>query len=132
MAFLLQGGMKQEKQILLVEDDVSINHLTTRILERAGYAVVAFTEPVPALEHFLSCNGAFSAAITDLTMIEMSGTELAEKIWARRPTFPIILSSGYVGPEAEEDAKKAGFFALLEKPFSAEHLVDLVGRAALA
>ena len=54
--------------ILFVDDEVSISNMTKSLLERLGYQVAAFTDPVKALESFMLQPDRFDLVITDMTM----------------------------------------------------------------
>ena len=62
-------------------------------------------------------------------MPAMSGLELAEKIHARRPELPIVLSSGFAGQSTREGMAAVGIRFLLEKPYNVEALAHLIARA---
>lgn len=103
--------------ILLVDDDVTVLELTRRVLAEHGYEVLAASGPAAALraarEHDIDL------LLTDQTMPEGTGLELAAKVCELRPGTPVVVMSGYGG---------AG---RLVKPFGAADLIDSV-RAALS
>jgi FixJ family two-component response regulator len=59
-----------------------------------------------------------------------SGQELADELRARRPGLPVVFVSGYTEDHVVEDARRDGATAFVEKPFSAEELLQAV-RAVL-
>jgi two-component system, cell cycle sensor histidine kinase and response regulator CckA len=56
--------------------------------------------------------------VTDFTMPDMTGTDLAEKIAEVRADIPIILCTGFSERISEEEAKKRGIWAFIMKPVS--------------
>jgi PAS domain S-box-containing protein len=114
--------------ILLAEDDPAVRLFVRRILESAGYTVLAAAgaeDAIKASEHW---NGAIEVLVTDIVMPGMHGHELAALIRQTRPGIGIVLMSGYtddaLGPESE-----LGVVEFLSKPFTAVALSRAVGRA---
>jgi two-component system, cell cycle sensor histidine kinase and response regulator CckA len=54
--------------------------------------------------------------ITDLTMPELNGLELARQVRAAGPDVPIILVSGFTSTLTQENLNEAGICQLLPKP----------------
>ncbi len=66
-----------------------------KILEGHGYKVTAFNDPLKALTAFENAPDKFDAVISDLTMPDIKGDKLIEKIHAERDDIPCILCTGY-------------------------------------
>jgi CheY-like chemotaxis protein len=92
------------------------------VLERLGYQVSGYTDPLRALEDFSAQPGAFDAVVTDLSMPGMSGFHLAEALLKLRPDVPIILTTGYVRLEDKEMAGRVGIRELILKPDTIDDL----------
>ena len=60
----------------------------------------------------------FDAVVTDMTMPNMTGVELARKVMEIRPEIPIILCTGYSDLINKEKAKELGIRGFLMKPFN--------------
>ncbi|BBO71274.1 hypothetical protein DSCA_52040 [Desulfosarcina alkanivorans] len=104
------------ERILFVDDEQFQVDLATQALGRLGYRVAARTSSLEALTLFNQDPDAFDLVITDLTMPQLAGKVLAEKIHAIRPDIPIILSSGFSTAISDDDARSMGFSAYLKKP----------------
>ncbi|MEW6674291.1 MAG: PAS domain S-box protein [Thermodesulfobacteriota bacterium] len=104
------------EKILLIDDEASLLYLVKKRLERQGYQVEAFNNPVDALELFRSDPGRFDLIITDMTMPKMTGDKLAKEIFGISPKIPIILCSGYSERINAEKAASLGIRKYLEKP----------------
>jgi YesN/AraC family two-component response regulator len=63
--------------------------------------------------------------ITDLTMPQMTGIELAKKMLKTRPSLPIILTSGYSSQLTSEAVQELGIRELILKPL--DHIALLGG-----
>jgi PAS domain S-box-containing protein len=104
------------ERILFVDDEKFQTDLAVQALGRLGYRVVARTSSLESLALFEQNPDAFDLVITDLTMPQLSGTALVEKMHALRPDLPVILSSGFSSSISDDTAREAGFSAYLKKP----------------
>lgn len=118
---------KGEGTVLLVEDDPAILQLSTRMLQRFGYTVLAAESPEKAL-HIADENlDSIQLLLTDVVMPGMNGRELARKLKERMPNLKLLFLSGYTanvlgGPDG--DSPLAG--PLLLKPFTTAQLAKKV------
>jgi PAS domain S-box-containing protein len=110
------------ERLLYIDDDEAILDLSTRILERLGYRVAGFTNPVEALRVFESQPEEFEGVITDLSMPNMTGFDLARALRERRPDIPILMTSGYARPEDRRLARELGVAEFILKPNTVEEL----------
>jgi two-component system cell cycle sensor histidine kinase/response regulator CckA len=100
-----------------------VRDLVSRVLESAGYVVLAAALPSEA-ERLLDENADVSLLLSDVVMPEMSGYDLAARISKRRPDVRRLFISGYA-PRMQPIHGP-----LLKKPFAPEQLARAV-RAAL-
>jgi CheY-like chemotaxis protein len=114
------------ERVLFVDDEESMVFLMGRWLERLGYRVTGCTVPQKALEMFRSRPHDFDIVLSDLSMPEMSGVELAREILQIRPGMPILITSGYVTPVDNEEVRSLGLPDLLLKPNTVEELGRIV------
>jgi PAS domain S-box-containing protein len=114
------------ERILLIDDEPPIANVTSRILTSLGYQVTSRTSSLEALELFRSKRHDFDLVITDMTMPEMAGDELAEAIKRIRPGIPVILSTGYNKKISGETASKFGIKAFIYKPVAMADLARTV------
>lgn len=96
--------------------------MTRQRLEPLGYNVKAVTSPVEALELLRSDPSRFDLVITDMTMPQMTGDKLVQKILTLRPDMPIILCTGFSAKINGEKAEKIGAAGYLEKPHDQREL----------
>jgi signal transduction histidine kinase/CheY-like chemotaxis protein len=104
------------ERILVVDDEVSLVEMMTRMLERLGYAVVTATRSSEALQLVQRQPDRFDLVITDMAMPEMAGDRLAGKILSRRPDMPVILCTGHSDRIDAEGAAKLGIAGYFMKP----------------
>ena len=75
--------------ILLVDDEVDLLDSYTALFTHYGYAVSSFKSSAKALEQFRKNPDSFNLVVTDQTMPELTGLELASEIQKIRPGKPI-------------------------------------------
>ena len=111
--------------IFVVDDEQGISETLAIILQRNGFAVTSFTNPLEALKQ--ATTGSPNLLLSDVVMPELSGVDLAVSIKEKCPDCKILLFSG----QAETiDLLKAALqqghdFSLVAKPI---HPVDLLRR----
>ncbi|MCP3873987.1 MAG: ABC transporter substrate-binding protein [Desulfobacteraceae bacterium] len=106
------------ESILFVDDEASIVNMTKKTLEGLGYQIETQLNPVEALELFKAKPESFDLVITDMTMPQMTGVNLAEKLKAIKPDIPVIICTGHSAIIDEEKAKLLGIDGLVMKPVS--------------
>ncbi|MCX8044747.1 MAG: response regulator, partial [Desulfobacterota bacterium] len=104
------------ESILVVDDEQAITVMLQDLLESFGYTVVTRTSRVKALELFRAQPGRLDVVITDQTMPNMTGIELAQHILKIRSDIPIILCTGFSEMLDATSAREFGINAFLTKP----------------
>jgi PAS domain S-box-containing protein len=117
------------ERILLVDDEPELADLQKRMLEFLGYIVEVRTSPIEALEFFRTNQKRFDAIITDMTMPQITGLNLAREILAIQPELPIILCTGFSEQADEVKAHSAGIRAFLFKPIVIAELANSLRKA---
>lgn len=118
------------ESILIVDDEILLIEMQQVLLENLGYKVTITSESTQALEWFQESPERFDLVITDLTMPNLRGDELAKKILEIKPDFPVILMTGFSHALEEEQAREIGIKEYLMKPILNEDLSKAV-RSAL-
>ena len=122
----IRGGTET---ILLVEDEKSVRELVSRVLKKYGYKILPAGNGVEALEAWNRHKNEISMLFTDLVMPDnMSGRELAEKLWAERPGLKVIFTSGYSTDIVGQDFKLEPELNYLQKPYQPQVLALAVRR----
>jgi signal transduction histidine kinase len=114
------------ERILFVDDEKAITNVSSQILKRLGYKVEARTNSVEALELFRSRPDLFDLVITDLTMPNMTGDELARELTLIRPDIPIILCSGFSTGIIEKNSRPKTIRAVLMKPLVLHQMAKVI------
>ena len=102
--------------ILLVEDSVLVRVMEKRILEDAGYEVVAAVDGVDALKALGSRS--FAAVVSDISMPNMDGLTLTARVRQDQhySDLPVILVTSLASDEDKQRGLEAGANAYIPKP----------------
>jgi len=103
---------------LIVDDEESVRDILSELLHELGYQTVLAENGIRGLELFKSINESLAVAIVDLTMPEMSGTELVREIRWLNPEIPVILCTGMLFDDKKRELERLGVGTFLEKPFT--------------
>jgi len=104
------------ESVLFVDDEGHLVEVMGQVLSALGYRVTTVRESRNALRLFRENPESFDLIITDMTMPDMTGAELAREILRFRPQTPIILCTGYSELISEEEALRMGIRRFLMKP----------------
>ncbi len=118
--------------ILLAEDNEPIRRIAVTTLERAGYRVQACADGRAAVECFQRDPAGFDLLFFDVMMPNLTGFEAARLCRQLRPEIPVIFASGYAADSVDQDESIPEGAHLLQKPYRAESLLQLVARMLAA
>jgi len=107
--------------VLLVDDDERVRKVTELLLREVGFDVVTAETGDQALRLFASEPSRFRLVLLDLTMPDLSGDQVFERVRGLRPDIPVLVSSGY----DEQDTMArfgGGAVEFLPKPYRFEVL----------
>jgi CheY-like chemotaxis protein len=116
------------ERILLVDDEPQVARVTEMMLQALGYRVRTFTDSVAALEAFQADPQAVDLMVTDMTMPEITGADLAREVLALRADLPVILCTGFNAQIGEDHALTLGIRKFLYKPVRRDDLALAVQR----
>jgi DNA-binding NtrC family response regulator len=113
---------------LVVDDNIDIANIIKKTLEKDGYNVNVFDDPLLALEYFKSNQKETIIVISDVRMPGMSGVELLANIKSIEPKVKAMLMTAFdiddIKPELERyDYEIAELF---QKPFTMHNLSQRV------
>ena len=114
------------ERVLLVDDEEPIVNLVKQMLERLGYHVTPRTSSVEALNAFKANPDAYDVVITDMTMPNMTGDQLARAIISVKPGIPIIICTGFSERISQDKAKAMGIKGFMMKPIVRSKLADVI------
>jgi len=114
--------------VMIVDDEKPLVSLAEEILAELGYEPVGFNTSGAALDAFREAPQRFDIVLTDETMPQIVGTDLAREIRLLRPDIPIVLMSGYSGAPLDERARAVGIREVLRKPLQSRDIAECFGR----
>ena len=121
--------LKGSERLLFVDDEEMIVQMSEKQFKRLGYDVVVTTESLEAIELFQKDPDRFDIIITDLTMPNLTGLELASRALQIRPDIPIILCTGFGDQTSREKAMALGIVDIILKPPLTKDLARAVRKA---
>jgi two-component system cell cycle sensor histidine kinase/response regulator CckA len=110
-----------KKTLLMVDDDPAILKLLSGLLAD-DLCVITADSGERALEQSGSFGGQIHLLLTDITMPNMNGIDLATQIAAQRPEIKVVLMSGFNGDTFSLDQG----WHYISKPFKPSQLITLV------
>lgn len=119
-----QATTDRPLKVLLVDDEPLVGRAMKRALERRGFDVRFEVSARSAID--VLTRDEFAVVVTDFTMPEMSGVELAHAITAGHRQVPVLICSGDP-TQVQEDAQVAG---VLAKPVDFDELSRAIQRLA--
>ena len=116
------------EHILYVDDEPFLTDLGKQLFESLGYTVTAETSSRQALQLFREQPQRFDIVMSDQTMPDMTGTELARELLTIRPDIPIVLCTGYSSIVNREEALTLGIKEFVMKPMVMNEIAPLIRR----
>jgi CheY-like chemotaxis protein len=114
--------------VLVVEDDPAILRMTSKLLMRAVYRVLAANSPLEAITIAETAAAKIDLLLTDVVMPGMNGRELYEKIVSVYPGLRCLYMSGYTANViAQQGILKEGI-DFIAKPFTNLDLLNAIGQ----
>jgi CheY-like chemotaxis protein len=114
------------ERILVVDDEATLLRMLNRMLASLGYEVTCCRSSREALDTFLGRPDRIDLVITDMTMPEMTGIQLARELLDVRPDLPVILCTGFSALISEESAAAAGIRKLVMKPVVRRDMAEAI------
>ena len=114
------------QRVLYVDDEEALVLLATRVLSRLGHSISGFSDPAAALAALRADPKGYDVMVTDLSMPQMSGFELAREARALRPDLPVLMTTGYISVEDEITARELGIREVVLKPVTMDELGRLL------
>ncbi len=117
--------------ILLVEDEPTILNMTTSMLQRLGYTVLAADTPGNAIRLAGDQSKEIHLLLTDVIMPEMNGRILQENLLINRPDLKCLFMSGYTANVISHHGVLEDGVSFLQKQFTKRELAAKI-RSALS
>ena len=115
-----------DERILLIDDEKAILDMVEQILSRFGYKVTSHNMGIEALEYFKKSPYDFDLVITDMSMPELTGSEILTEVKKVRSEIPVILCTGLSETIANEMVCAVKPDKILMKPASKDDLLKAI------
>ena len=115
-----------DKFVSIVEEDHSLREALVGLIRSHGYPARGYAS---AVEYLAVQDGQCACVISDIRMPGLSGIEMAARLREQGHSVPMIMITARSAPELERQAHANGAVCLLEKPFTAQALMDCVAQA---
>ena len=113
--------MAAAKTIAIIDDEVDVVNLFQEALEKNGFKVCAFTDPIQAFNTLEKKIQEYGLILSDFRMPNLNGYELCTKLILLNPELEVILMSAYDTMEC--DTSK---FTIVKKPILIAQLLQIV------
>ncbi len=114
-----------KKRILVVEDEEKLRRVVELQLMSAGFDV----DKAASAEEGLNLADRADLVLTDLKLPNMSGLDLLAAVRQQNAQTPVVMMTAFGSVETAVEAMKAGATDFLLKPFSLDHLMQVVDKA---
>lgn len=115
-------------RILLVDDEQDITIIIKMALQKSGWTVREFTNPILALEHLETHSTDYVAILSDIIMPSMNGFDFVKRIKAIRSDVRVFIMTAMEisRSELEKVLPSVKIDGLIQKPVSMHMLVSLM------
>jgi PAS domain S-box-containing protein len=114
--------------VLIVDDEAPIRAVCRRTLEAFGYRVIAAADGAEGVALYAEQRDQVSVVLLDMMMPIMDGPSTARAMLRMNPHVRIVGASGLADSALASRALSAGVRQLIAKPYTAETLLDTIGR----
>lgn len=114
-------------KVFVVDDEPEIVEILTDLVGSLGFKVTGFTDPRAMLDAFRLATP--DVVLTDHKMPETTGLQLLELVRKINPDVPVVMISGYLDRKELIHAISAGVFAVIEKPFDSDRVLQVCKNA---
>jgi two-component system response regulator AtoC len=117
-------------RVMIVDDEESMRHMLTIMLEREGYECAAFADPVAALGALDSDSaGEFDFILSDIKMPKLDGLGFLAELKKREAAQTVIMMSAYGTIDSAIECMKLGAYDYVSKPFKTDEIVMVLKKA---
>jgi DNA-binding NtrC family response regulator len=116
--------VKQQKRILVVDDEENARIGLSRLLAKEGFIVDSVSNGFEALNFLRSQE--VHLIVTDINMPEMNGITFLKELNKSFPKSNVIMVTAYGGVESYIEAMNLGAFEYINKPVKIEELKSIV------
>jgi DNA-binding NtrC family response regulator len=117
---------RNDKYVLVIEDEENLRKILTDVLSRESIKVVAAQNASEGLALYKKENTLIDLVILDFNLPDQNGLEVFEELKKINPKVRVVLTSGFDVDESVERALEAGAVNYIQKPFNRNQLLGMV------
>nr|WP_321466697.1 CHASE4 domain-containing protein [uncultured Desulfobulbus sp.] len=114
------------EHVVYVDDEGFLVDIGSEILRGLGYRVTGFTDSQEALDYLLRHVSEVDLVISDMTMPQLTGIELAQSLHHLDGPPPVVICTGHNEGLSQQDVAHIGVRELLLKPVTVHKLAQVV------
>ena len=121
----MKRTLSRPLNVLIVDDEPSVQRFVERVLSEAGYATTVASDGPEALDA-ASRMEELDLVVTDVMMPQMTGDELGRRLRAERPAVKVLYLTGFSDRLFKEKVTLWADEAFLDKPCTVKGLLEAV------
>lgn len=122
--------MNHTYRILILDDEPIVGERLKKLLEKDGYEVESFVEPMTALQRLEE--KPFDIVVSDIRMRDMDGIEVMNAVRQKSARIKVILITGYATLELARESLTKGAYDFIAKPFKSSEIRSTIQKAVEA
>ena len=122
--------MEKALKVLIVDDEVDLSGTLVERLDLRGFDAAAVETGKQAL-HQIQRNE-FDVVVLDIKLKGEDGVDVMKQIKKVKESLPVVLLTGHMSKEANEEGLKAGAIDYIIKPIDIEDLIVKLHEAVAA
>ncbi len=122
-----QNYFEARTGILLVEDEELLRTLVADYLAERGFCVYAAQDGVQAVQLYREHEKTIQIVFSDIDLPNLNGVDAFRQMRAINPDVQVIFASGSLNPLLKKRLHDAGVKYVLQKPYSPEEIVTMIG-----
>jgi len=115
------GTMKKSLKVLIVDDEVDLSATLVERLDIRGFVAIAVETGEQAIAQIR--DNIFDVVVLDIKLKGEDGLDVMKQIKQVHKSLPVILLTGHMSKEANEEGLKAGAIDYIIKPIDIEDLI---------
>ena len=118
-------------RVLIVDDNESLAEYYSDLLILNGCETTVFNNSLDALTDFKFKQNNYDFVLSDISMPDMNGDELAVEMLKVKPDIPIVLCSGFHPETTDQELLNLGIRDFLPKPIDSSKLLNIINELKL-
>jgi two-component system, cell cycle sensor histidine kinase and response regulator CckA len=119
-----QSPSGTQETILIVDDEVAIQEVTSTVLDTFNYKTITTSSGAEAIDIYTQRHQEIQVVLMDVMMPNMDGITAARRLQQINPQVKLIFASGLLPSDRVAQIAELGVSAFLSKPYTAQELLD--------